>query len=97
MVLDTHSVHVAAGVPASTNRHDPAKRVPGRKRGLAVDVLGLVIAVVVLAANAHDHAAGIVLPDQVWDLTVHEVARNVHAHPTLGEAVKEAVHGLADT
>ncbi|MEU1626409.1 dihydrolipoyl dehydrogenase [Streptomyces sp. NPDC020096] len=30
-----------------------------------------------------------------WDLTVHEVARNVHAHPTLGEAVKEAVHGLA--
>ncbi|GGI95067.1 dihydrolipoyl dehydrogenase [Streptomyces brasiliensis] len=33
---------------------------------------------------------------QRWDLTVHEVARNVHAHPTLGEAVKEAVHGLAD-
>lgn len=32
---------------------------------------------------------------QQWDLTVHEVARNVHAHPTLGEAVKEAVHGLA--
>lgn len=32
---------------------------------------------------------------QQWDLTVHEVARNVHAHPTLTEAVKEAVHGLA--
>ncbi|MEV6589694.1 dihydrolipoyl dehydrogenase [Streptomyces acidicola] len=32
---------------------------------------------------------------QKWDLTVHEVARNVHAHPTLGEAVQEAVHGLA--
>jgi dihydrolipoamide dehydrogenase len=32
---------------------------------------------------------------QQWDLTVHEVARNVHAHPTLGEAVQEAVHGLA--
>ncbi|MGK5550939.1 dihydrolipoyl dehydrogenase [Actinomadura kijaniata] len=32
---------------------------------------------------------------QQWDLTVHEVSRNVHAHPTLGEAVKEAVHGLA--
>ncbi|GHH09093.1 dihydrolipoyl dehydrogenase [Streptomyces lanatus] len=32
---------------------------------------------------------------QQWDLTVHEVARNVHAHPTLGEAVKEAVHGLS--
>lgn len=32
---------------------------------------------------------------QQWDLTVHEMARNVHAHPTLGEAVKEAIHGLA--
>jgi dihydrolipoamide dehydrogenase len=32
---------------------------------------------------------------QQWDLTVHEVARNIHAHPTLSEAVKEAIHGLA--
>jgi dihydrolipoamide dehydrogenase len=32
---------------------------------------------------------------QRWDLTVAELARNVHAHPTLGEAVKEAIHGLA--
>ena len=32
---------------------------------------------------------------QRWDLTVNELARNVHAHPTLGEAVKEAIHGLA--
>jgi transposase len=65
VVLDTQSVHVAAGVPAATTGHDPAKRVPGRTRGLAVDVLGLVIAVVVLAANTHDNAAGIILLDQV--------------------------------
>ncbi|TDP97302.1 dihydrolipoyl dehydrogenase [Labedaea rhizosphaerae] len=32
---------------------------------------------------------------QQWDLTVHEVGRNIHAHPTLSEAVKEAIHGLA--
>jgi transposase len=64
VVLDTQSVHVATGVPATTSGHDPAKRVPGCKRGLAVDVLGLVIAVVVLAANTHDNAAGIVLLDQ---------------------------------
>jgi dihydrolipoamide dehydrogenase len=32
---------------------------------------------------------------QQWDLTVNELARNVHAHPTLSEAVKEALHGLA--
>ena len=32
---------------------------------------------------------------QMWDLTSTELARNVHAHPTLSEAVKEAIHGLA--
>lgn len=36
----------------------------GRKRGLAVDVLGLVIAVIVLTASTHDNAAGIALLDQ---------------------------------
>lgn len=65
VVLDTQSVHAAAGVPAFTTGLDVAKRVPGRKRGLAVDVLGLVIAVTVLAASMHDNAAGIALLDQV--------------------------------
>jgi dihydrolipoamide dehydrogenase len=32
---------------------------------------------------------------QKWDLTADEVARNVFAHPTLSEGVKEAVEGLA--
>jgi dihydrolipoamide dehydrogenase len=31
---------------------------------------------------------------QQWDLTAREVARNIHAHPTLSEAVKESVHGV---
>ena len=65
VVLDTQSVHAAAGVPASTTGNDAGKRVHGRKRGLAVDVLGLVVAVVVLAASAHENAAGIVLLDRV--------------------------------
>lgn len=69
VVLDTQSVHAAAGVPAPTTGLDPAKRVPGRKRGLAVDVLGLVIAVAVLAANTHDNVAGIALLDQVAENT----------------------------
>src|SRR6201995_903610 len=29
-----------------------------------------------------------------WELTTSEIARNVHAHPTLSEAIKEAIHGL---
>jgi transposase len=65
VVLDTQSLHAAAGVPATTTGKDAAKKVPGRKRCLAVDVLGLVIAVVVLAASAHDNAAGIALLDKV--------------------------------
>jgi hypothetical protein len=65
VVLDTQSVHTAAGIPASTTGRDAGKRVPGRKRGLAVDVLGLVAAVVVLAASAHENTAGIALLDRV--------------------------------
>ncbi len=32
---------------------------------------------------------------QRWDLTADEVARNIFAHPTLTESVKEAVEGIA--
>ena len=32
---------------------------------------------------------------QRWDLTAFELARNVHAHPTLSEGLQEAIHGLA--
>lgn len=31
---------------------------------------------------------------QAYDLTAGEVARNIHAHPTLSEALKEAAHGI---
>ena len=32
---------------------------------------------------------------QLWDLSAEEVARNIHPHPTLSEAIKEAAHGIA--
>jgi dihydrolipoamide dehydrogenase len=31
---------------------------------------------------------------QKWDLGAHELACNVHTHPTLSEALQEAFHGL---
>ncbi|MCY0924442.1 MULTISPECIES: IS5 family transposase [unclassified Streptomyces] len=65
VVLDTQSIHAAVGVPATTTGKDAAKRVPGRKRCLAVDVLGLVIDCVVLPASAHENTAGIALLDGV--------------------------------
>ncbi|WP_354671530.1 transposase [Streptomyces sp. SRF1] len=66
------AVCARAGVAvASRSRRDrtgpgrPKLSVHTRKRGLAVDVLGLVIAVVVLAANVHDNTAGITLLSEV--------------------------------
>ncbi len=32
---------------------------------------------------------------QRFDLTAEEISRNVHTHPTLSEAMKEAAHGIA--
>ncbi|WP_055628180.1 IS5 family transposase [Streptomyces hirsutus] len=64
VVIDTQSVRAAAGVPKATTELDAAKKTPGRKRDLAVDVMGLLIGVVILAASAHDNAAGTALLDQ---------------------------------
>jgi len=64
VIIDTQSVRVAAGVPKETTGLDANKKTPGRKRGLAVDVLDLIIGVVILAASAHDNEAGIALLDQ---------------------------------
>jgi transposase len=64
VIIDTQSVRAAAGVPKTTTGLDANKKVSGRKRGLAVDVLGLIIGVVVLAASAHDNAAGTALLNQ---------------------------------
>jgi transposase len=65
VVLDAQSVHAAVNVPASTTGKDAAKKVPGRKHGIAVDVMGLIIAVVVMAASVHDNAIGTALLNKV--------------------------------
>ncbi|MEV4847619.1 IS5 family transposase [Micromonospora matsumotoense] len=69
VVLDTQSIRAANHVPATTTGKDAAKKVSGRKRGLAVDALGLVIAVVVTAASVTDNAIGIRLLDKVTEHT----------------------------
>jgi transposase len=69
VVLDTQSIKAANHVPAASTGKDAGKKVPGRKRGLAVDTLGLIIAVVVMAASATDNAIGIRLLDRVVEHT----------------------------
>lgn len=65
MILDAQSARAATGVPAVTTGKDPAKRVPCPERGLAADVLSLVITVVLVASSVHDNAAGTALLDPV--------------------------------
>ncbi|GAA4995305.1 hypothetical protein GCM10023205_80470 [Yinghuangia aomiensis] len=54
MVLDSQSVMGADTVGADTRGYDAGKRINGRRRLLAADTLGLLLAVVVIAASVHD-------------------------------------------
>jgi len=69
VILDTQSIRAANHVPAATTGKDAGKKVPGRKRGLAVDALGLIIAVVITAASVTDTAIGVRLLDRVVEHT----------------------------
>ena len=52
-----------------------------------------------LGGHLIGHDVSELLPEltlaQKWDLTVNELARNVHTHPTMSEAMQECFHGLA--
>ncbi|MGK2308497.1 dihydrolipoyl dehydrogenase [Cutibacterium sp. V947] len=51
-----------------------------------------------LGASLVGHDVSELLPEltlaQLWDITAEEIGRNIHAHPSLSEALKEAVEGI---
>ena len=53
-VIDSQSVRAADTVPRASRGWDNAKKVNGRKRHIAVDTGGLLLAVVITAANIQD-------------------------------------------
>jgi putative transposase len=53
-VIDSQSVRAADTVPKTTRGWDNAKKVNGRKRHIAVDTMGLLLAVVITAASVQD-------------------------------------------
>jgi transposase len=57
-VLDAQSVKTSCNVRESEQGIDAAKKIKGRKRHIATDTLGLLLAVVVTAASVSDSAAG---------------------------------------
>ena len=54
---------------------------------------GEILGAHMVGANVSELLPELVLAKK-WDLTAGEVARTVHIHPTLSEAIKEAVHGI---
>ena len=64
-VIDSQSVRAADTVPRASRGWDNAKKVNGRKRHIAVDALGLVLAVVITAASVQDRDAARPL---LWNL-----------------------------
>jgi len=57
-VIDARSVQGAATVTGETRGYDAGKKVSGRKTFGVVDTIGLLVAVVVVAANTSDNAGG---------------------------------------
>jgi transposase len=53
-VIDSQSVRAADTMPEASRGWDNAKKVNGRKRHIAVDTMGLVLAVVITAASVQD-------------------------------------------
>ena len=64
-VIDSQSVRAADTVPKASRGWDNAKKVNGRKRHIAVDAMGLVLAVVITAASVQDRDAARPL---LWNL-----------------------------
>lgn len=57
-IVDSQSVRAGATVGKASRGWDNGKKVGGRKRHLAVDTLGLILTVLVTAANIQDRDAG---------------------------------------
>ena len=64
-VIDSQSVKGDATVPAASRGYDAGKKINGRKRHIVVDCLGLLLAVMVTAANVTDRDAAMPLLEQV--------------------------------
>lgn len=94
IIMDTQSIRAANHVPVATTGKDAAKKVAGRKRGLPLDVLGLIIAVVVMAASATDNSIGTRLLDKVVAHTPTVSKAWVDAGFKDDVAIHGAVHGI---
>jgi putative transposase len=66
VIVDSQSVKTTAGTSEQTG-YDGGKKVKGRKRHIAVDTQGNVVAAGVTAANVHDKPGALSLEEQIED------------------------------
>jgi transposase len=66
-ILDAQSVKTSGNVPEQSQGIDAGKKIKGRKRHVATDVLGLLLVVLVTAASVHDTVGGRAVVAQVAD------------------------------
>ncbi|MFI8930736.1 IS5 family transposase [Streptomyces sp. NPDC053474] len=78
-VLDSQTIKTSANVPRSGQGTDAGRRVIGRERHLGCDTLGLLLTVLVTAADVSDTAAGVTL-----------LSRIAAAHPRVTKAWVDA-------
>lgn len=63
-IVDARSVRASPTVAADSKGYDAGKKISGRKTFGIVDTLGLLVAVVVVAASVSDNAGGIAVADR---------------------------------
>lgn len=92
-LIDSQSVKIAPFIPDDKGL-DGAKRVNGRKRHIITDTLGLIIGVMVTAANIHDGAAGSALFNFI--IAQLKNTKCIFADGTYGGKFRETVekHGI---
>ncbi|MFF2601326.1 transposase [Streptomyces californicus] len=81
-IIDAQSVRAAATVPTASRGYDGGKKVPGRKRHIVTDTLGLLLVVAVTAANIGDRDAAVGL--LTWLRYLHRGITLVWAVPVFG-------------
>jgi transposase len=64
-IIDAQSLRAAHNIPRATSGYDGGKKVAGRKRHLIVDCLGLLLAVMVTAAEVQDRDAAFPLLERL--------------------------------
>jgi transposase len=53
-IIDSQTIRGADTVPSTSSGYDAGKKTKGRKRHIATDTLGLILAIVITAASIHD-------------------------------------------